>query len=172
MTTHTPISEEELAEIEARANAAVQGPWAGFTDGTVRTTTKFVTMLKDRSRPRKQQRPRVVTVASLPEPIATATADERLIQAIFNRNADGLSVFEQDKLDTVNFIAHARADVPRLIAEIRRLRSELANLRERSVMKHVGRIRLADSLLTDEQLKNVEAAEHGDGGFCAVGDGG
>lgn len=77
-----PLTEADLAEMEARASAATPGPWKSFVEGRDHTSGSSF--------------------------IQTDGEDIDL---------PGASVADQD------FIAHARQDVPRLVAEVRRLRS-------------------------------------------------
>ena len=82
MSSDEPLSEQELAAIEARAEAATEGPWAARFDG---------------------QR-----------------------QGIFVAHRSVI-LFDvghvRPTTPDADFIANARADVPRLIAEVRRLQS-------------------------------------------------
>jgi hypothetical protein len=81
-----PLTEADLAAMEARASAATMGPWTSFVEGRDHSSgSSFV---------------------------QTDGEDIELSRA---------SVADQD------FIAHARQDVPRLVAEVRRLRKS-ANL--------------------------------------------
>lgn len=82
------MTDEELATIEGRANAATPGPW-NCRGSYSRRSTIFITA--GPSEPNGEEIP--------------ATAD---------------------KMDDADFIAHARQDVPALIAEVRRLRDEAA----------------------------------------------
>lgn len=80
-----PMTDERLAEIEARANAATPGPW--------RYTLYFV------------MSPSQGLIADIGPGSASVNSDAA-------------------------FIAHARTDVPALLAEVRRLREEIVSLRE------------------------------------------
>jgi hypothetical protein len=77
-------TELDLDAIEARANAATEGPWVAHPDGLVWT-----------------ERP-------IPgDPVSGST-----------------------EVEDAEFIAAARADVPALVAEVRRLRAELEQARQ------------------------------------------
>jgi hypothetical protein len=78
------LTDEYLAQVQRRADAATAGPWISFVEGRDHTSgSSFV---------------------------RTSSIDIEL---------SGATVADQD------FIAHARDDVPLLLAEIRRLREEL-----------------------------------------------
>lgn len=84
MTTTTPITDQQLDEIEARTTAASLGPW---------------TVSEDYS-------------------------------DVLSPDGDQLASYWNPTAETRNgeFIAHAREDVPALLAEVRRLRAEAAEL--------------------------------------------
>lgn len=88
MTDHTPLTEQQLDEIEARANTATPGPWC--------------------------------TVGAEIFQGAEYTPDVSPWIGETCRASGGMG-----KADAA-FVAHARTDVPALVAEVRRLRSELA----------------------------------------------
>ena len=87
--SHDPISDDELANILARAEAATPGPWRSHVEGRDHTSGSSF--------------------------IKTSTSGERANDI----ELSGATVADQD------FIAAAREDVPRLVAEIRRLHGEL-----------------------------------------------
>ena len=91
-TTPPPLTEEELAEIEARANAAAAGPWR--VDGH--------------------------------------PGDECRIEGGNLAGHDGMVIYDEGGHgpEDALFIAHARSDVPRLIADLRASRAEVERLRE------------------------------------------
>jgi len=86
------ISDQELEEIETRANNASSAPWQSYVEGRDHTGGDDFVMVGE-----GKQR-----------------GDDMYIR----RDTKPASTEDQD------FIAHARQDIPRLIAEIRRLRSQ------------------------------------------------
>jgi protein-S-isoprenylcysteine O-methyltransferase Ste14 len=82
-----------LAEIEARANAATPGPWADTPDGSYRS----------------------VVTATVRDPMYLG--DETWVVSVLGPAMK----MPQARANAV-FMAHARADVPELVAEVRRLR--------------------------------------------------
>jgi hypothetical protein len=105
-TTNSP-TDEELSEIEERAGAATPGPWHvrqlddDFAMSLVAINTVPDTGTGERW-PDFDHR-QIVAATLVQQPRYVDVADER-----WDENA--------------NFIANARQDIPRLIAEIRRLR--------------------------------------------------
>lgn len=97
------MNEQELAAIEARANAATPGPW----NWDVYQNDNF-----DGKNPLELWAPHALSMS--------ATQDASI----------SIGVTTQQEVDDadVEFIAHARQDVPALIAEVRRLRMEVAIL--------------------------------------------
>lgn len=93
MTDQPPLTDEELAAIEARCNWASPGPW------------------------RKSR----------------TTADDRVICFYdvpgLETDEIGRCVWENMLSVDHEFIAHARTDIPRLLAEVRRLNSTLEHTR-------------------------------------------
>jgi hypothetical protein len=85
-----PMTEEELAEIEARANAAAEGPWI------------------------------VVDTFQGQESGVEDAVGFSVVQPYIEFENSGLSP------ENARFIAAARSDIPRLITEIKRLRSDNA----------------------------------------------
>jgi hypothetical protein len=90
----TPLTPQQLDEIEQRANAATPGPWT--TDGW-----------------------EIYQGGGSSAPDLMAWAGETC-------RADDYDGSRND----ADFIAHARTDVPALLAEIRRLRAEVADFKE------------------------------------------
>lgn len=92
------MTDEELAAIEARANAATPGPW--------------------RDEGPDERRPRY------PHDAIVGPAEDCGIPAMI---AKARGFYHSAEVETANsqFIAHAREDVPALVAEVRRLRAEL-----------------------------------------------
>ncbi|MEV7237244.1 hypothetical protein AB0N06_25750 [Streptomyces sp. NPDC051020] len=107
MDTPNPLTDEELAEIEELAGAATPGPWHvrqlddDFAMSLVAISTVPDTGVGERW-PDFDHR-QIVAATLVQQPRYVDVADER-----WDENA--------------NFIANARQDIPRLIAEIRRLR--------------------------------------------------
>jgi hypothetical protein len=96
--TNRPLTEDELAEIEAREKAATaKGVW--HSDDTASGDWCVAT---------PSGRYRGITIA-----------------AMIDRKADA------------DFIAHARTDIPRLLAEVRRLRAVLERIEEWSPSSRV-----------------------------------
>lgn len=99
------MDEQQLAAIEARAAAATPGPWHDETD------TDF---LKDDGKTDP-------TVAEGESPITTTDGGRNFWVVFVVRGAYSNPPFRDD----MAFVAHARADVPALCAEVRRLRAAL-----------------------------------------------
>ena len=93
------MDERELAEIEARANAATPGPWCASTGRTYDTTTGKVAHVEH-----------YVSRGDDDVGIASDVCDSR--------------TGEQSE-PNARFIAAARTDVPALVAEVRRLTAAL-----------------------------------------------
>jgi hypothetical protein len=106
-----PITDEDLAEIEEIVEAATPGPWyVRFLDDDHAMNLVTVSTVPDAGR--GERRPdfdhrEVVAATLVQEPRYVDVGDER-----WDENAQ--------------FIATARRDVPRLVAEVRRLRRLLA----------------------------------------------
>lgn len=96
-----PLDTARLDEIEARANAATPGPWRSMREGNQRygDSEQFF------------------CGASRVDGLPRAYNTQYVIPAI---HLEHVSRFKDEDAD---FIAHARDDVPALIAEVRRLRS-------------------------------------------------
>lgn len=115
MTDTTPLTEQQLADIEARANAATAGPWGVYESGTL------IDVAADLEETGHGYRARRGIARLDEEPLDNDpahrewTAEEDWTQV----QADGA------------FIAHAREDVDVLVAEVRRLRNELADVHAR-----------------------------------------
>ena len=96
------LTDADLDAIEQRANAATKGPWEN--DGGGEIGQHF----------------------SLPEPWATVVStDVACMSYCYGGSAAGV---ERD--EDAEFIAHARSDVPALVAEVRRLRAAVERVRE------------------------------------------
>jgi hypothetical protein len=87
------VTDDELRQIEARLAAASPGPWTSYVEGRDHTSgDDFIRVSEDNAEP-DLYLSRAVAGGVVP----ASTADQ-------------------------DFIAHARQDIPALIAEIRRLR--------------------------------------------------
>lgn len=84
------MSGEEFAAIEARANAATPGPWAGYEDET--SGERYLGLFYD---------------GGNVQPITEWTGDQ----------------------EDAEFIAHARTDIPRLLAAVRERDNTIARVR-------------------------------------------
>ncbi len=101
------MTDEQLREIEERANAATPGPWhAGYWSGQCH--------MKHKHDPRICQYDYTLQTRKGDSFIGVVN-DER--ETVVGVSYDDLVVSEADN----QFIAHAREDIPALIAEIRRL---------------------------------------------------
>ncbi|MFF1903496.1 hypothetical protein [Kitasatospora sp. NPDC058218] len=99
MTADGPLTEEDLSAMERRAAAAAPGPWAAWLEGRHGIGGDSFIQI----RPEADQDDEIY-VSRFVEGAQLAGRDPRL-------DAD------------IDFIAAARQDVPRLIAEVRRLRA-------------------------------------------------
>ena len=86
------MTEQELAEIRQRANAATPGPWKNFKTGYTKN----------------------------------GRTDGEALECV--KNLEGDITFAIDAVDA-DFIAHARQDIPDLLAEVKRLNEVNARLR-------------------------------------------
>lgn len=108
MSTDTTTTALDLDAVEARVNAATPGPW-GVGNGTNVVRGLEVTGCGSYTC--------IQSVAEIDDDRCDWDRDEAV---------------EVDQEDDADFIAAARQDVPRLVAEVRRLRAELDALRERT----------------------------------------
>ena len=92
----TDMTDSELDEIEQRAAATTPGPWTAYIEGRDHTSGDDFIMIGE---PGTAQIDVYVTHYSGTSPKPAPDAD-------------------------LDFIAHARRDIPQLVAEIRRLRSQ------------------------------------------------
>lgn len=97
-----PMTPERLAEIEARANAATQGPWEAATGALVGDDYDEATHVWYRLH-----------------------SPDRMWQTIGKVLDNEL---DQTTIEDAEFIAEARTDVPDLLAEVRRLQALAAAL--------------------------------------------
>lgn len=117
------MTESELAEIEVRVAKATPGPWyARATDDVAFMNARYVGT----------------------QPVAPGDAEFRhdglcglSEDGGDSRNVVAITLLQLPRLadldecdENTEFIAHAREDVPRLVAEVRRLRARLAELGE------------------------------------------
>jgi hypothetical protein len=109
------LGERELGDIEDRVNSATSGPW-------------FVRQLNDR------EFMTLVAVSTVPGSDSDGSVNElesgRNIALTLVQDPQYAAVSDELWDENANFIAHARQDVPRLIAEVRRLRSLLGSGRD------------------------------------------
>lgn len=120
MTDHTPITDEELAEMEARANAATAGPWvADVNERPYRQSPNYTI-----------ERQVVNSATGVP------------ICSIWNRTKPYVKpkhvlakdhVMLEEAIANARLIAEVRSDVPRLIAEVKRLREYQRDSQDRFV---------------------------------------
>ena len=89
-----PLTDAQLAEIAAREKAATPGPWFPVTMETESTLTSGVSL------------------------------DDNFPPSAADRYLHGRNVVAGCSGNNAAFIAHARADVPALLAEVARLREE------------------------------------------------
>jgi hypothetical protein len=111
MTTPDPVSEAELADMQDRADAATAGPW-------------FVRQLDDKAAMS------LVAVSTVPDTGRgerwPAFDHQQIVAATLVQEPRYADVRDERWDENARFIAHARHDIPRLIAEVRRLRHLLA----------------------------------------------
>lgn len=110
MTPPDPLTDEELAEIEEFADAATPGPWfVRFLDDDWAMNLVAISTVPDTGRGERWpafDSCEIVAATLIQHPGYVSAADER-----WDENAW--------------FIANARQCIPRLIAEIKRLRQQL-----------------------------------------------
>ena len=106
------IDDEELRRIEERVDNTTPGPWfVRELDDAAAMSMVAISTVPDTGAGERWpnfQAEEIIALTLVQEPRYANTADER-----WDENA--------------SFIAHARQDVPRLIAEIKRLRSLIAS---------------------------------------------
>lgn len=113
------LTEQEINEIQNRCNAAPEGPW-------------MVSLNKDHTIDVQRHVETSVTIAKdfFPEEIQKRPAEwdvqDKHDYFIPTREAD---VMDGTK-NKLNFIAYAREDMPKLLAEIYRLKEEVSGLRK------------------------------------------
>ncbi|WP_433513647.1 hypothetical protein ACQP2T_60525 [Nonomuraea sp. CA-143628] len=108
-----PISDSELQEIESRTQAATPGPWyVRFLDDAYAANLVAVGTAPDTGRHERWPR----------------WHGNELVAATLIQSPEPYVVGSDDRWDeNAAFMAHARSDVPRLLAEVRRLRALLGN---------------------------------------------
>ncbi|MFJ2033576.1 hypothetical protein [Streptosporangium sp. NPDC087985] len=111
MTTPEPLTDEELAAIEELAEAATPGPW-------------FIRHLDD------EAAMNLVAISTVPDTghgERWPDFDHReIVAATLIQHPRYVDVADGRWDENAQFIADARQDIPRLIAEIKRLRQLLA----------------------------------------------
>lgn len=110
MTTFDPLTDEDLADIEDRARAATPGPW-------------YVRQLDDDS---------AMNLVAISTAIDTGRGERwpdfdagEILAATLVQHPGYVNTADERWDENAWFIAHARQDIPRLIAEIRRLRGHI-----------------------------------------------
>ncbi len=126
------MTDTELAEIKARADAATPGPWVGelslsnylFAHYAIRTAESL---------PAHPWSPRFIAwmCGMLGEPGSSAYPQLKVCEcchrAYFRGRELHVDVRDDPQIQAdVAFLAHAREDVPALIAEIEKLKEDLA----------------------------------------------
>jgi hypothetical protein len=114
-TADAPLSDDDLAAMEERARAASAGPWH-WTEHAVNTDI----------RARHGTRSRQQYVYLLQGSPRMDQFDREIMQLRWSAVKGSTLINAGPAPVDAAFIAHAREDVPRLIAEIRRLRAERA----------------------------------------------
>jgi signal transduction histidine kinase len=104
-----PLSEQQLAEIRGRETAATKGPWGTYDDGTGRID--IAADLEDTGHGYTCRRG------------IAQTDDDPIDNDPTHADWDEDTDLAQSEADA-QFIAHARTDVPTLLAEIDRLQAE------------------------------------------------
>lgn len=134
-----PMTEQRLAEIEARANAATRGPWfAHATDDQMFMNARYVS----------------ITPGSFHHDEGNGMAegwssqvDSETVVAITLLQSPRL--VDPDEMDeNTEFIAAARFDVPALVMEVRRLRTALVIAKQHTQIVTVSRGQADDLLFT------------------------
>jgi len=114
--SHKPLTEKELAEVEARANAATPGPWRSYRDGNQFIETGY-------------------------PPAAKLVAASRVLGPVRPWNPSALITFgfKPEEYETVrfldadaDFVAASRTDVPHLVDDLRAARAALRDIAERT----------------------------------------
>jgi hypothetical protein len=100
VTSSEEVSEAELDEIEQRADAASPAPWQAFIEGRDHSAGDTIIRIGGLD----ISMPDMYVYFSSPGPTTEPVPDADL-----------------------DFIAHARQDVPRLVREVRRLKALLSN---------------------------------------------
>lgn len=102
MTPDPILTDEELAEMEARCQAATPGPWFRRADRFVEAKCEL-------------------SAGDIVSPVRSLIAQTRWTE---RNNPDNEAAY------TALFIAHARTDVPRLIAALRALQTKVKEQEE------------------------------------------
>lgn len=110
------MTESELDEIEARANAAFRAPWT-YSDFLIACEHEFDDEVDDCPTCHGEGEAEIIRVDSPNEyPDGQVIAEIPGLERFSERNGA--------------FIAHARTDVPKLVAEVRRLRGLLYDVKD------------------------------------------
>lgn len=115
------LSDYELDQIEKRCNEALGGPWmVGLTDRSQILIKRHVetAIVASEYRLPKEIRERLSEFPNLTDEYGYVKAGTE-------------SGVESNMVKTLEFVAHAPEDVPKLVCEVRRLKKEIAELREK-----------------------------------------
>ena len=104
--TDQPLGDDQLREIEERAEAATPGPWQ-------------VRFLDD------DHAANLVAIATTPETGHPSPPGDLIAATLVQFPTRYVDITDGLWDENATFIAHARQDIPRLLAEIRRLRAQL-----------------------------------------------
>lgn len=103
------MTKEELNTIQKRADAATPGPWTSVaSDGS--RLVKLVKLAYPRHHPKNANEVLACTNVDKPGLLANVSHDYR------------------NGINDAEFMAHARQDIPRLLSEVRELRTRLEEL--------------------------------------------
>jgi hypothetical protein len=117
------VDEKRLAKIEARASAATPGPWTRWIGNTSVHAGK---VSENRPGTIRHRGPQVCEVDDM-----NLTAEEDGEQADTS--------YPLDPVADAEFIAHARTDVPDLVAALRDARAQLAAMQQHDAAPHKRR---------------------------------
>ena len=126
------MTEDEINEIEKREKAATDGPWEYKPNGHL--------LWKGYKGP--------ANISSCNREIAIFFADV---------NTPGMEITARDRQANGTFIAYAREDIPKLIAEVRRLKRAVAAFQAVSDMQAEAAINGTDKLTEAEIQAEIDA---------------
>ncbi len=132
MTSEAPLTASEIEEIKARAEKATAGPWhrgrGDMVSYDASGTIPFKNVYAD-DRRGGWHKP---TNSPLPLTIAKVVDESALFE-----ESGGLPISIDELFDNAAFIAHARTDIPRLLADLSAARRDNERLKE-VIRKHVA----------------------------------